>query len=52
MQENLKQQTVLYRITDAGVDDEIEVYAGCNISGKKKTTIKIQEKPEQEKDKD
>ena len=47
-QENLEQQEALYRITDAGVGDEIEVSAECNISGKKKATVKIEKKAEKE----
>lgn len=41
-QESLEKIAVVYRITDAGVGDEIEVSAACNISGKKKTTVKIE----------
>jgi hypothetical protein len=47
-QENLEKQTVVYRITDAGVGDQIEISAACNISGKKKVTIKIEKKAEKE----
>lgn len=47
-QEDLKKQTVIYRIADAAPGDEIKVTAGCNISGRKKTTLKIEKKAEED----
>ena len=47
-QESLEKIMLVYRITDAGVGDEIEVSAECNISGKKKATVKIEKKAEKE----
>ena len=47
-QENLKSQVLEYRITDARVGDTITVVAGCNISGKKKASLKIAPPPEGE----
>jgi hypothetical protein len=32
---------IVYRIIDAGVGDEIEVTAICNISGKRKGTLEL-----------
>lgn len=45
-QEDLSSQVLEYRITDAGVGDTITVIAGCNISGKKKASLKIAPPPE------
>lgn len=45
-QEDLKSQTLEYRITDAKVGDTITVVAGCNISGKKKASLEIAPPPE------
>lgn len=47
-QENLEKIEVVYRITDAHVGDEIEISAACSISGKKKTTVKIEKKADKE----
>ena len=32
---------IVYRIIDAGVGDEIEVTAICNVSGKRKGTLEL-----------
>ena len=44
-QESLVDQKLIYRITDAGDGDTIAVTAGCNISGKKKASIKVAPPP-------
>ena len=44
-QESLAGEKLVYRITDAGVGDTIAVTAICNISGKKKASIKIAPPP-------
>ena len=49
-QQNLKDQTLVYRITDAGVGDTISVTASCNISGKKKASLKIAAPPAEEEE--
>jgi hypothetical protein len=49
-QENLKDQKLVYRITDAGVGDTISVTASCNISGKKKASVKIEAPPAEEEE--
>ena len=41
-------QRAEYVIIDARLGDEIEVIAGCNISGRKKGSLVVEEKVEQE----
>jgi desulfoferrodoxin (superoxide reductase-like protein) len=41
-------QRAIYMIADAAIDDEIKVTAHCNISGKKRASIKIKRPPEPE----
>lgn len=47
-QTDSKVQIVEYRIIDAKPGDQIEVTARCNISGRKKDSLVIEEKVEQE----
>jgi hypothetical protein len=51
-QESLEGQKLIYRITDAGAGDTIAVTAGCNISGKKKASIKVAPPPPPVEDKE
>jgi hypothetical protein len=51
-QEDLKSQTLEYRITDAKVGDTITVSAGCNISGKQKASLEVAPPPEEEQKED
>lgn len=48
-QENMKDQVLVYRITDARVGDNITVTADCNISGKKKASLEIKPPPKETK---
>jgi desulfoferrodoxin (superoxide reductase-like protein) len=41
-QQDKAAQEAVYRVIDAAVGDEIEIVAGCNISGKKKATITVE----------
>ncbi len=47
-QSDSKFQMVEYRIIDAEPGDEILVTAGCNISGRKKAKITVEEQTEQQ----
>jgi len=47
-QSDSRVQAVGYRIIDARPGDEMVVTAGCNISGRKKAKIVVNEKPEQQ----
>jgi desulfoferrodoxin (superoxide reductase-like protein) len=49
-QEGLEKQELVYRITDAKIGDTISVTAACNISGKKKASIKIAPPPKETKE--
>jgi hypothetical protein len=49
-QENMKEQILVYRVTDAGVGDTFAVTAACNISGKKKASVKIAPPPKEEEE--
>jgi len=50
-QESLAGEKLVYRITDAGIGDTIAVTAVCNISGKKKVSIKVAPPPPPAEDK-
>lgn len=43
-QETLESLTLVYRITDAKPGDEIKIFAGCNVFGRKTAVVKVEEK--------
>ncbi len=48
-QETPEEQTVLYRITDAGPGDKITISAECSMAGEKEVTIKVKEAKKEKK---